>query len=299
MKQTITTIPALAEASQPQVLGRLVLSFRQEPDTQRTQLIRTEQQPPLKVVRAFPLPLGGVLLHLHNLSGGVLGGDLLELSLEVQPRADVQVTTTSATRIYRSRPAMPPAIQRTQIVVREGGRLEYLPDMLIPFAGSRYQQYTTIQLEQNAGLFWWEIIAPGRTAHGELFAYEELTNHFTISALNRPIASEHFQLQPARQRMGSSARLGPYTYSCSFYLCRVGLEPQRWLALERSLGRLAQELSQPAESLWGVSTLVSHGLVVRGLSNKGRDLAPGLLRFWQEAKLELYGEEAILPRKVY
>jgi hypothetical protein len=55
----------------------------------------------------------------------------------------------------------------------------------------------------------------------------------------------------------------------------------------------------PDETLWGVSTLVRDGLVVRGLGCEGRNLSSGLLLFWQAAKQALYGATATPPRKVY
>src|SRR5579859_5341652 len=104
------------------VRGRLHLGFTYQPDSKHTSLALCEQQPPLQVIRAFSLPQGGALVHLHNLSGGVLGGDQLELSVEVGPHAYAQLTTTSATRVYRSHADAPMALQTNDIQVREIGR---------------------------------------------------------------------------------------------------------------------------------------------------------------------------------
>lgn len=281
------------------VQGRLHLSFTYNQAMQQTQLQVAEQQPPLKVIRAFPLAEGGALVHLHNLSGGVLGGDQLELNVEVGPKAYAQLTSTGATRIYRSHPEASAARQTSAIQVREGGLLEYLPDPLIPFAGSRYQQHTSIELAADAGLFWWEVVAPGRVARGECFDYEQLHIGLHLSAQGKPLAIERFTLEPQCRRLSSLARLGPYLYFCSFYICRVGVEAIRWASLERELSTLAQQLTRPTEISWGVSTLVAHGLVIRALGRHGREIVTGLLAFWQAAKLALYGREAIAPRKVY
>ncbi|HEV2659598.1 MAG TPA: urease accessory protein UreD, partial [Ktedonobacteraceae bacterium] len=118
------------------VRGSLHLIFHY--GDQQTRMQVYEQHPPLKVVRAFALPEGGALVHLHNLSGGVLGGDKLSLHVEVGNHAYVQLTSTSATRLYRRQAAAATAVQTNAIQVREGGLLEYLPDPLIPFAGSSY-----------------------------------------------------------------------------------------------------------------------------------------------------------------
>ena len=85
------------------VHAKLNLDFQFDASTQSTILASSTQTPPLKVVRAFPLENGATLAHLHNVSGGLLGGDRLELTVRVGPDAAVQLTTTSATRIYRPR----------------------------------------------------------------------------------------------------------------------------------------------------------------------------------------------------
>lgn len=292
--------PQIEPGQQPRhnVAGRLRLSFERAHDAQQTVLTVCEQRPPLKVVRAFPLNDGGALVHLHNLSGGVLSGDQLELMVEVNPGAYAQLTSTGATRIYRSRAETPPALQTNEIRVREEALLEYLPDELIPFAGSRYRQQTRIELAQGAGLFWWETIAPGRAASGELFDYESLQINLDITTAGRPLALERIKLEPGKRLLASLARLGHYRYFTSFYICRVGWGAKQWLELETRLAELARQLTRPSETLWGVSTLSAHGLVVRALSVKGRDITSGLLNFWRAAKLKLYGQETVPPRKV-
>lgn len=280
------------------VNGHLHLRFKSDPGTKQTVLASCQQQPPLKVVRAFPLADGGSLVHLHNLSGGVLGGDYLKLNVEIGCRARAQLTTTGATRLYQSHRETPTAVQINEIKLGEDALLEYLPDALIPFKGSRYYQETRIELARGAGLFWWEWVAPGREARDELFAYESLQLKLDIEAAGKPLAQERIMLEPMRDSLSSLVRLGHYRYFSTFYICRVGLEASRWLALEKELSEMAQGLSRASEILWGVSTLSAHGMVVRVLSVKGRTIASGLIAFWQAAKLQLYGQHAIPPRKV-
>ncbi len=280
------------------MMGKLHLGFAHDEEQQYSKLSVCVQQPPLKVIRAFPLIDGGALVHLHNISGGVLGGDQLEVSIHVGTRACAQVTSTSATRIYRCKPHLPAATQTTTIQVEEGGLLEYLPDPLIPFAGSRYQQRSRIELAANAGLFWWETLAPGRCARDEVFAYDLLHLDLDICAQGKPLAIERIRLAGTHQ-FSSLAQLGGYHYLSSFYICKVGLEAADWLQLENDLSRITQQLTVPGEICWGVSTLVAHGLVIRALSRGGRAIPSGLMTCWQAAKHALYGREALPPRKVY
>jgi urease accessory protein len=210
----------------------------------------------------------------------------------------VQLTSTGATRIYRHREDFVPTRQRTEMVVGEGALLEYVPDPTIPFAGSRYQQYTSIHLARDAGLFWWEILTPGREARGEIFDYDQLQICTRITSSGRLIAAENIFLQPHEKRPSSIARLGPFHYAATFYVCCVGLRPACWRDLEESLRQLGTGLTKPRGALWGVSPLVADGLVVRCLADSGRDILSGLHSIWAHAKRQLYNLEAIPPRKV-
>ena len=277
--------------------GRLALVFDCGASGQTVLHVR-EQQPPLKVIRAFDLPGGAALVHLHNISGGVLGGDQLELDVRVHSGARAQITTAGATRLYRRAADRSAATQRTVIHVEADAQLEMLPDALIPFAGSAYQQQTTVTLGMDAGLFWWESVAPGRDARGEHFAYERLSLNTEISVEGQPVALEAICLEPQRRPLSSGFRLGRFTHFATFYICRVGLSTSCWAALEVEMMTLATALNSP-QTQWGVSTLVAHGLIVRGVSLGSHPLNSGLFAFWDAASRALYNRPAIAPRKVY
>ncbi len=279
--------------------GGLDLLFTRRDAHARTTMRVREQRAPLQVVRAFPISDGGALVHLHNVSGGVLGGDKLHTTVEVGPGAYAQLTTTGATRLYRGRPERGPAEQSTAIRVGENALLEYLPDPVLPYAGSTYRQRTRIELAPGAGLFWWEIIAPGREAHGEIFAYDLLENELAVVADGQTVALERARLQPHERPLTSAVRLGPYRYYASFYICRVGLDAAIWRDLEMSLADLASRSAHHGTMVWGVSTLPAHGISIRGLSLSGRLLYPALVEFWQHAKHVLYDRVAVPPRKLY
>ena len=287
-----------AAAVPPDHNATLALAFSRDPVAQRSFLASSSQEPPLRVIRAFANEDSSALVHLHNVSGGLLGGDHLRLQVEVGANAAAQITTTGATRLYRPRATAAPATQINEILIRENALLEYVPDPIIPYAGSRFVQRTAIHLEDGAGLFWWEILAPGREARGEIFEYERIDLRADIFSRGRRIAAENARIEPQRRAVSSLARLGPYRYWATFYICRAGLDPRAWLAGEEHLREVASPLNRPGEVLWSTSTLVADGLVVRGVSLRGRDLLSGLHQLWNAAKLRLYGREAVPPRKL-
>lgn len=291
--------PVKIPAARPPLEAGLRLDFRRDPATGRTILESSHQDPPLRVVRAFENADGAALAHLHNVSGGLLGGDQLAMNVRVGPAAQVQLTTTGATRLYRPRTDVPATTQTNEITVSENALLEYVPDPIIPFAASRFSQRTRIHLANGAGLFWWEILAPGREARGEIFEYDLLEMKMDIAAQSRPIAAESVRLEPRARSLTSLARLGPFRTWASFYICRVGLEQNAWLALEGELREVAAAMLHSGEVRWGISTLVAHGLVIRALAERGRDVLPGVHSLWAAAKRRLFARDAIPPRKVY
>ncbi len=259
-------------------------------------LLRVKQQePPWRVVRGFPTASGETLAHIHNVSGGILDGDDLSWRVDVAAGAQAQVTSTGATRIYRSRSTGRTAVQRAHISVSEGGYLEYLPDQLIPYAGSRFAQSTRVHLAHNASLIWWDMVAPGREASGEVFQYEQLGSHFELTTEDGPIAIERWSLAHG---LDSPARLGPYRHFATCYVCRAGEPAAYWRNFESELQRVAVTLETP-DVLWGITSLRAHGLVIKGVAKSGRCLSNGLVEFWKAAKWYLCGRVATLPRKVH
>lgn len=274
----------------------LHLSFESKNDATILRVLR--QQPPWRVVRGFRSASGETLAHVHNVSGGVLDTDSLSCRIDVEPNAQAQVTTTGATRVYRSRCADRVASQSAVVTVGKGAYLEYLPDQLIPFAGSRFVQTARIELDRGASLIWWDRVTPGREASGEIFRYESISSAFEIVVNGEAVAMERWTLAPLLRPMDSIARLGPFLHFASCYVCREGKLDSYWRDFESRMQPMADQLSNP-ELLWGVTCLRAHGLVIRGVSTSGRALADGLVEMWRAAKWFLCGRVATLPRKTH
>jgi urease accessory protein len=257
-----------------------------------------QQQPPWRVVRGFQAASGELLAHVHNLSGGILDTDSLDWRIDVAPGAQAQVTSTGATRVYRSRTPASIASQRAALTVGENAYLEYLPDQLIPFAGSRFDQSMRVNLAPGASLILWDRIAPGREASGELFRYESLHSTFELVADAEPIAIERWNIVPLLRRADAVPRLGQFRHFASCYICRAGEPAAYWREFESAMQEIADRLSGP-EVLWGITSLRAHGLVIRGVAVSGRFLAGGLVDIWKAAKWSLCGRVATLPRKIH
>lgn len=239
------------------------------------------------------------LVHLNNVSGGVLGGDRLALDVEVRAGAAAQITTTGATRLYRHRAGAEDSEQRTRFSVSDGALLEYLPDAVIPYAGSRHTQRTEIRLGRGSTLFWWEVLAPGRLAAGERFAFDRLRVQTEIYTEVRPILREDYLLQPRQKDLSATARMFQYSHTASLCAAQEGRPPAFWRALEDRLNEIAQERTRIGQAVWGASSLASDGVIVRGLTMSGCFIQETLIEFWRTARLAITGKDAVAPRKIY
>jgi urease accessory protein len=208
------------------------------------------------------------------------------------------MTSTGATRLYRHRDGAADSEQHISIDVESDGLFEYLPDMLIPFARSRHHQQTLVTLAEGATFFGWEVVAPGRQAMGELFAYESLRISTRIQSHQRPLLLEDFLLEPGGRSPRLQAVLGGYTHTASFFAFQAGRPKADLRELERRLSDVAGEESRPGCTIWGASALAADGVVVRGLSATSRGLPATLIRFWNTARRFLTGEVAVPPRKL-
>jgi urease accessory protein len=278
-------------------MPNLHLSF--EPNAAGATILRVkQQQPPWRVVRGFKTQSGELLAHVHNVSGGIFDTDSLDWRIDVAPGAQAQVTSTGATRVYRSRTPLSIASQRAALTVGGNAYLEYLPDQLIPFAGSRFDQSMRVELALGASLILWDRIAPGREASGELFRYESLASAIELTAEAEPIAIERWTIAPMLRRVDAVPRLGQFRYFGSCYICRAGEPAAYWRGFESAMQEIADRISGP-EVLWGITSLRAHGIVARGIATTGRSLSDGLVEIWKAAKWHLCGRVATVPRKVH
>lgn len=276
-------------------LSRLRLVFQLEQNI--TRMLVPVQEPPWRAIRAFQNAQGRAVVHLHNVSGGILTGDALDLSIHAGASTRVQVTTVGATRIYRHRPGNAAARLTTSIRIDDDAVLEYLPDVVIPYAGSRCHQSTTVSLGRNAGFAAWEILAAGRVASGEEFRFHSFRSDYEVRNANRPLVMERMRLLPFVLDPRSVARWGHFRYTATLYVCHTGVPPDRWLELERRLQELSLAIGPPT-ARWGVTTLIAGGIVVRGLALEAHHISAGLWKFWSVASEQLWGAAPIPPRKI-
>jgi len=104
---------------------------------------------------------------LLNSSGGVAGGDRLDVSLDVQSDARATFAAQAAERFYRALPDTVPARLRTRIDVADGAIAEWLPQETILFDRCALDRRLDVHLSKTGRFLGLEMLVFGRAAMGE------------------------------------------------------------------------------------------------------------------------------------
>lgn len=129
-----------------------------------------------------------------NTSGGLTGGDVLDLSLDLGPGVRLAATTQTAERAYSSNQGA--AEVRFSATVGAGGRLDWLPQETILFEGSNLARQTRIDLAEGASCLVSESLVLGRLAMGEVVQSARLQDQRMIRRQGRPVWAESLHLDP-------------------------------------------------------------------------------------------------------
>lgn len=175
----------------------------------QTRLARQSFRAPLHLSK--PFWVGHTLvLNVVSPTAGLLEGDRVRVEVSVKRGARLVLSTPAATRIHTMRGGGAEVTQTFN--VQSGASLEASPEMLIPQRNARYRQRTQIALEKGAELMFFERLAPGRTAAGETFAYDELRWETDLRIDGRLVVRERFRLASGDDSLIALKRQFPAAY---------------------------------------------------------------------------------------
>lgn len=277
----------------PGKVGLLDLALTR--DGSVTRVHRHYQRVPLHIYRPIYLDPGRpdmAFLFVQQFGDGLVQGDRYRVDIECGPGSAAHVTTQAATNIFGARQNF--ATQMVNLRVGAGAVLEYLPDAVVPFRGSRLFQRVSVTADPQATVILGETLLPGRVAHGEAHVYDL---YWAETDVRRPdgtlLFADLLRLQPGGgERVTSLGVLGPYGVIATFYVIPAHSEPGRLVAL------LRDALAAAREVLVGVSELPNRaGVVVRLLGSTSKAVQATLRDAWNAARLELLGVPAPNLRK--
>ena len=213
--------------------------------------------------------------------GGIAGGDRLNISAKVGEQAWAQLTSPGAAKWYR---ASGPAYQQLTLQVAAGATLEWLPQESIVYCGAQAQLETRIELQGDARLCYWDMVALGRPASGERFDSGEFRSRLDIHRDGQLLWHE-------RQRIAGNDGLLDSP---------IGLGGQPVFATLLITGEIDAELLERCRELpsavRGDLTQLPGLLVARCLADEALHARAWLIALWQQLRPALLGREAVPPR---
>lgn len=199
--------------------------------------------------------------YLLNPGGGYLDGDTYRMEVTLDEKAQLTLTTQSATKVYKTPKSH--VYQETIFHLKKDSYLEYLPDALIVYKGAKYCQKNVVHMEKGATLLYSDIVTPGWSPEGERFSYDLIRLINEIYMDDQLVVFDHIKLQPASQDLSGLGFMEGYTHLGSFIV--IGEKTD-----DELLDRLYKTIKNKSESddfAFGLSKLAFGGFTIRIMAN--------------------------------
>jgi urease accessory protein len=135
--------------------------------------------------------------------GGFVGGDALDLEIDVGEGAAALLQTQASTKVYRSPRGVSSALQAR---VASGARLLLLPDPTVCFGGATLDQAQHVDVHGDGSLVLMDWLTAGRRASGERWVFDRYASRLTVRYDNQVVLRDSLFLSHAEgslpERMG-------------------------------------------------------------------------------------------------
>jgi urease accessory protein len=272
-----------------------VLELTLAPRRGVTRVQRQYHRAPLHIYRPIYLDPGRpdmAFIFVLQSGDGLVQGDRYRVDVDCAPGSAGHVTTLAATNVFAARQNF--ATQLINLRAGAGAVLEYLPEPVVPFRGSRLFQRVSVTADLESTVILGETLLPGRVAHHEAHVYDL---YWAETEARRPDGSLLFadvlRLHPAAgEHPESRALLGAHDVIATLYVITGQVGAVTLVAL------LRQALAACPDVLAGVSELPNRcGAAVRVLGPNSTTVKAAARAAWNAARLALLGAAAPDLRK--
>jgi urease accessory protein len=188
--------------------------------------------------------------YLATYGGGLVGGDSLNVRIDVGRSASALVTTQASTKVYRTLTPGPGASQRLHARAGHDSLLVLLPDPVTGFAGSRYIQEQSFDLDDTASLVLVDWLTAGRVGSGERWQFDGYVSRTFVRRAGRLLLHDALSLGPEDGNV--AGRLN--RFNCLALVVLTG--PRVEAAATRLAGAIgAAPLARHADLLLSAATL--------------------------------------------
>ena len=254
-----------------------------------TRLAELDQGSPLRVlfprVEADEPPLAAVT----TVSGGVVGGDSLAISIALDAGAKAVAVGQAAEKVYRS--TGPDSTVDIALEVAANSWLEWLPQETILFDGARLSRRTRIDADPQARVLAGECIVFGRLARGEVMRHGFVRDGWEVRSKGRLVWADALLVEGdiIRTLDAPVGFGGARAYATAIY---SGADASEYL-------EAAKELTRSVDGVRAGATCVHGNLIARWLSADPLALRKAFETYWMELRRMAGGLPARLPRLWY
>lgn len=252
---------------------------------------RFRHEGPLRILQSL-YPEGDAICHnvLVHPPGGLVGGDTLDIRVHAAAGSHGLITTPGASRFYRSEGEL--ALQRTELVLEPGARLEWLPLESICYSGCRAENRLALRVGDSAELIGWDVAALGLPNAGKPFERGSLQQHIEVPG----VWLERGRIDAADRRL-LDAPIGLAGHRCLASLFFVAGAPiaraRREAALDAT--RALIDLHGLRESA-GATSPHAEVIVLRVLAPVVEPAMQLLRQVWAAWRAEMWGLQGATPR---
>lgn len=206
----------------------------------------------------------GAWIYTSSFGGGLVDGDVLTLDLTVGAGATSFVSTQAATKVYRSRRGTRADVRAT---VGSGACLVFMPDPVMCFASSRYQQTQRFDLAVDANFVLVDWLSSGRHASGERWAFHEYRSRIDVHQGDRHLLRDSILLRADDGDVGR--RLGRFDIVGLTMLCGPAVRDTAAAIVEH----IARAPVTRRVGCMVVASAISNGCLVRFAAQSFEDAA--------------------------
>lgn len=278
MKNALASVNTITETDPVQASGwRAGLQLQFCYKKTRTVLQSAEHFGPLRVQRPF-YPEGAVChIYLLHPPGGMVAGDSLVISVDLEEGAHALMTTPAAGKLYRVNEQALPQYQGVKASIESGSVLEWLPQETIIFNGARGELLNRFDLASDASLIGWDIVCLGRRASGETFDKGSLKQRIEIYRNGKPVFIDRVHFEGGSAMLAAPWGMNRASVSGTLF---VTLGERCNPSLDELRATLNIENLEHPSAEWGVSRR-GEILLIRYMGDSAESCRRGFEKCWQ------------------
>lgn len=295
---TVSTQRPLQKPVKNHWLAHLALQFSATPVG--TQLTRTQRKGPLSVQKAF-YPEGRDCAHIYLLHppAGIVSGDELRISVDVQQDAHLLFTTPGAGRFYRARTNLEigdtKQAQITKFALGENAKCENFPQETIVYEGADGFNTVDIELTSSSAYLGWDITCLGLPDSDQPFVEGKYCQLNRVFCDEKLIYHDRIGLSPDNALLTHPAGLANNSVFATFLAYapkQLQTTQQRQQLVDQLRDKIVELDAQRYISITDIDGL----LVIRYLGAHAQQCKQLFISLWAILRPLLIEKDALQPR---